>query len=258
MSKRVLAIGAHPDDVEFMMAGTLLMLANAGYESHIFVIASGSCGSATDDRDTVARTRLAEAQHAAATLDARFYAPVADDLEILYTLPLLRKVGAVVRRAHPDIVLTHSPEEYMEDHSTACRLAVTAVFSRGMRNFITDPEMAPVSGNATLYHALPYGLRDPLGQPIAPGMYVNISDALKQKRAALACHQSQKDWLDASQGLDSYLNAMEEMSREVGSWSGRYPLAEGWRKHAHLGFCDPDSDPLTEALGADTCLAQRA
>ncbi len=255
MSKTVLAIGAHPDDVEFMMAGTLLMLARAGYEPHIFVVASGSCGTATDDRATVSRIRLAEAQNAASLLGAHFYEPVTDDLEILYTLPLLRKVGAVVRKAKPDIVLTHSPEEYMEDHSTACRLAVTATFSRGMRNFETHPPTAPIPGNVTLYHALPYGLCDPLGHPIAPGMYVNIKDTITQKRHALACHESQKQWLDESQGLDSYLHAMDDMSREVGTWSGCYEVAEGWRKHAHLGFCDAQSDPLREALGADACLA---
>jgi len=69
------------------------------------------------------------------------------------------------------------------------------------------------------------------------------------KRAALACHRSQKEWLDASQGLDSYLTAMEVMSREVGRMSGRFIYAEGWRRHLHLGFCGEHADPLSDALG---------
>lgn len=255
MSPRVLAVGAHPDDVEFMMAGTLLMLSRAGYEPHIHVVASGSCGSATNDHDTVVQVRLEEAKAAAAALGAKFYAPITDDLEVLYTLPLLRKVAAVVREAQPDIILTHSPYEYMEDHSNTCRLVVTAAFSRGMRNFVTDPKLAPVAGNLTLYHALPYGLCNPFGEPVSPAMYVNITEVLEQKRSALTCHASQKEWLDTSQGLDSYLQAMDDMSREVGEWSENYRYAEGWRKHSHLGFCDVNSDPLRDALGADVMLA---
>ena len=255
MSLNALAIGAHPDDIEFMMAGTLLMLAKAGYSPHVFVVASGSCGSATDDHDTVVRTRLAEAKAAAEALGAQFYCPITDDLEVLYTLPLLRKVASVIRQAKPDIILTHSPDEYMEDHSNTCRLAVTAAFSRGMRNFVTDPDLPPISGNLTLYHALPYGLCDPFGEPVNPGMYVNITDVLEQKRTALACHESQKAWLDESQGLDSYLQAMEDMSREVGEWSERFQYAEGWRRHSHLGFCAADSDPIKDALGANSITA---
>jgi LmbE family N-acetylglucosaminyl deacetylase len=77
---------------------------------------------------------------------------------------------------------------------------------------------------------------------------VDISTTLEQKRAALACHKSQKEWLDETQGLDSYLDTMEDMSRQVGAASTKYEVAEGWRRHLHLGFCAPDADPLAEAL----------
>jgi len=65
----------------------------------------------------------------------------------------------------------------------------------------------------------------------------------------LACHQSQRQWLDTSQGLDSYLSAMREMSAEVGRRSGRFAFAEGWRRHSHLGFSARERDPLAELLG---------
>jgi hypothetical protein len=70
----------------------------------------------------------------------------------------------------------------------------------------------------------------------------------KEKRAALACHASQKEWLDATQGMDSYLHAMETFSAEVGRMSGAFASAEGWRRHAHLGFCAEDDDPLRDLL----------
>jgi LmbE family N-acetylglucosaminyl deacetylase len=249
MKHPVLAIAAHPDDIEFMMAGTLLMLAQAGFELHIFVVATGSCGTAVDDRDVIVRKRLAEARAAADSMGARFYEPIVDDLEIGYTVPLLRKVCSVVRQAQPEILLTQSPDDYMEDHEYACRLAVSAAFARGMRNFITEPEIAPLSHPVRLYHALPYGLCDGMNTRIVPEIYVNISSVLQEKRTALACHVSQKEWLDESQGLDSYLQTMEDMGREVGRWSDTYEYAEGWRRHGHLGFCAPEFDPLVEALG---------
>jgi hypothetical protein len=71
------------------------------------------------------------------------------------------------------------------------------------------------------------------------------------KRAALAAHRSQKEWLDKSQGMDSYLEAMEEMSLEVGRMSGRFVHAEGWRRHLHLGFSASDIDPLAESLARE-------
>ncbi len=249
MKQRVLAIGAHPDDVEFMMSGTLLSLSKAGYEAHIFVVASGSCGSMTIGKEELVRVRLEEAQTAAEKLKARFHAPVVDDLEVTYTVPLLRKVAAVVREVEPDIVLTHSLEEYMEDHSITGRLAVTAVFSRGMPNFLTDPSRKAYSKDTVLYHSLPYGLRDFMGNRVKADCYVDISDVMDLKTDALACHESQRNWLDKSQGLDSYVQAMQDMSYEVGRHSRHYAAAEGWRYHHHLGFCSSGANPLADALG---------
>ena len=77
------------------------------------------------------------------------------------------------------------------------------------------------------------------------------------KRAALTCHQSQQDWLKATQGMNSYLQSMEDLSRAVGRLSGRFQHAEGWRRHSHLGFCAEQADPLREALGR-ACLINRA
>ncbi|MBP8130763.1 MAG: PIG-L family deacetylase [Candidatus Hydrogenedentes bacterium] len=248
-----LAIGAHPDDIEFMMGGTLLQLRMAGYELHMMNIANGSCGTATLTREAIIARRLEEARSAARALGAHLHDPVVDDLDILYTKPLLKQVCAVVREVRPSIMLVPSPQDYMEDHIHACRLAVSAGFFRGMRNFTTTPAREPVAEEVTLYHALPYGLTDSLRRVVRPGQFVDVTGVLAQKREALACHRSQKEWLDVSQGLDSYLHAMEDMSRKVGEWSVVFEYAEGWRRHAHLGFCGEDADPLSEALG-DKCL----
>jgi LmbE family N-acetylglucosaminyl deacetylase len=243
------AIAAHPDDIELMMAGTLILLGEAGYDLHVMNIANGSCGSMTEDGASTAARRTDEARASAKLLGAQFHPPLTNDIEIFYEKTLLRKLAAVVRSIAPKILLVQSPQDYMEDHMNACRLAVTAAFTRGMPNYVTDPPVGSVDGDITVYHALPWGLRGPMGESIAARQFVNVQSVLPKKRAALACHQSQKEWLDQTQGLDSYLDTMEAMSREVGAMSGLFEVAEGWRKHLHLGFCSQGDDPLTDALG---------
>ena len=253
-TKTAMAIGAHPDDIEFLMAGTLLLLKEAGYETHYLAVASGSCGSVEYDAEKTRQVRGEEAQRAAQILGAHFHASLVDDLEILYELHLLRRLTAIIRGVKPSILLVPSPQDYMEDHKNTCRLAVTAAFARGMPNFQTQPATRPTKGDVTLYHAMPQGLRDELRHLVIPGAFVNTSSVQEVKRAALAAHQSQKHWLDVSQGLDSYLDNMEDMSRSVGKMSGSFKEAEGWRRHLHAGFCDPADDPLRDALGKNYLL----
>jgi LmbE family N-acetylglucosaminyl deacetylase len=246
-----IAIGAHPDDIEFYMAGTLLLLRQAGFETHYFNLGSGNCGSTKHNSSRTRALRQKEARSAAALLVAEFHPSLTDDLEILYEPGLLRRVAAVIRQVSPTILLTHSPQDYMEDHTNTCRLAVTAAFARGMPNFQTVPRRREVQGEIALYHAMPHGLRDALRRRIVPGLFVNTNLVQAAKREALAQHQTQQNWLERSQGLNSYLETMDEISREVGQMSRRFKHAEGWRRHLHLGFSAREFDPLREALGKD-------
>jgi len=245
-----LAIAAHPDDIEFLMSGTLILLRAAGWEIHYLNLADGCCGSVEFDRANIARIRRLEAQRAAACIQAVFHESLVADLEIFYDKPTLARVAAIVREVQPEILLTHAPLDYMEDHTNTCRLAVTAAFARGMPNFPTDPPMPPMDQPVTVYHAQPYGNVDPLGALVRPGLFIDVTSVMDEKTAMLAEHRSQKDWLDRSQGLDSYLHTMRDLSREVGRMSGRFEFAEGWRKHLSTGFCPPAADPLGTALGS--------
>lgn len=250
MSPKVaIAIGAHPDDIEFLMAGTLVLLRQAGYETHYLNLASGNCGSTEYNAAMTRSIRATEARSAAKILGAQFHSSLADDLEILYSVELLRKLTSILREVKPTVLLTHSPQDYMEDHTNTCRLAVTAAFARGMPNFKTVPPKAALDSEVTVYHAMPAGLRDPLRRRIVPGAFVNTASVHRTKRDALAAHKSQQSWLDESQGMNCYLLTMEDMAREVGHLSKRFKLAEGWRRHLHLGFCGETADPLKEALG---------
>lgn len=246
-----MAVGAHPDDIEFMMAGTLLLLKDRGWELHYLNLCNGSCGTQTETAESIVAARRLEAQAACRLIGAVFHESLSPDIELFHTTDHISRLVAIIRRIRPTILLVPSPNDYMEDHMNASRLAVTAAFCRGMRNGPCQPPVPPIGGDVYLYHALPYGLRDGLRRLVRPGFYANVAPVLARKRAMLACHVSQKAWLDASQGRDAYLDDMERMAAEVGRRSGRFTHAEGWRRHSHLGFAVHDRDLLAEVLGPD-------
>ena len=248
--KTALAIFAHPDDIEYFGAGTLLLLREAGFEIHYFNLSTGSCGSTEMDAEETRRVRLSEAQNAAAILGATFHPPICDDLEIFYDLSKLRKVAGVVRQVKPSIVLTHPPQDYMEDHTNACRLAVTAAFTKGMPNFETDPPSRETyPEDVFVYHSMPHGLCDPLRVPVTAGSYVDTTMVIDKQREALAAHASQQNWLNYAQGANSYQQVLDTLAGKVGELSGKFEKAEGWRRHLHLGYSAHDEDPLTRILG---------
>ena len=244
----VLAIAAHPDDIEFRMAGTMLLLGAQGCDLHYFNLSTGSCGSTVYDAAKTRRIRSQEARRAAAILGARWHSPLVDDLEIFYSLELLRKVSAVMRKAAPTIVLTHPTRDYMEDHTNTARLAVTAAFARGMRNFKTTPAIKPFAHAVTVYHCTPHGLRDDSRVHCVPEAFVDTSTVHKLKTKALEAHQSQIEWLEASQGENSFTARMNENSLRVGRMSKTFRHAEGWTRHLALGFCEEEADPLRDIL----------
>jgi LmbE family N-acetylglucosaminyl deacetylase len=247
--KTAIAIGAHPDDIEFYMAGTLVLLRRAGWEAHYLNVANGCCGSVKYHARQLRRIRLAEARRAAKVLDAHFHPPFCNDMEISYDLKLVRRVAAVIREVKPTVILTHPPVDYMEDHTNTCRLVVTAAFAHGMPNFRSIPPRPTADYDTTIYHSIPHSMRDPLRQLVVPEVFVNTTSAQETKRVALAQHKSQQNWLDVTQGVNSLGGKMDEMSRFVGSFSKRFKFAEGWRRHLHYGFSANEVDPLREALG---------
>ena len=243
-----IAVAAHPDDIEMMMAGTLILLGRVGCDLHYMNIGTGSCGTSTLSRDEIVAIRTRESVNAAELIGAVHYPPLVDDIEILYEQPLIRKLCAIVRRVNPQVLLLPSPQDYMEDHMNSSRLMVTAAFCRNMKNYETDPPTPPLDSEMAVYHALPYGLCDQLRRPVHPDFTIDVSSVMPNKREMLSCHRSQKDWLDESQGIGNYVATMDEMCAQVGHMSGSFEYAEGWRRRGHLGFGGEEFDPLHEAL----------
>ena len=82
--------------------------------------------------------------------------------------------------------------------------------------------------DVTMYHASPHGLRDGLRDAAScPSAFVNTASVHERKRAALACHRSQRGWLDATQGMDSYRRHDGRIRARVGAMSRNFKFAEG-------------------------------
>ncbi len=245
----VLAISCHPDDIEFGMMGTLILVKRAGCDVHLINIANGSVGSADLPPREIAAVRWREASRSAELLGATLHECLVDDLEVFYTQDLIRRITGLVRQVKPDIVFTLSMEDYMEDHMNAARLAVSGTFLRNVPNYRSIPELPAVFEDAMLYHSTPHILTDMMRRPIVPEMYVDITEVIDEKERLLACHASQKEWLDKTQGLDSYLASMRDNATAIGGMSGAFHAAEGWRRHSHVGFTAKDCNPLADLLG---------
>jgi LmbE family N-acetylglucosaminyl deacetylase len=248
MTKRVLAVGAHPDDVEFLMAGTLGLLKDRGWETAIGILARGDCGTKVMSRREITAVRRAEAIKAAGILGAEIHLMGQNDLAIDINPEVRRIVTEMVRKVRPNLVLTHPPVDYMTDHEFTSRLVRDACFAASTPNYETeDADPAePLGHIPALYYADPVEGLDIYGGRVLPQCIIDISAKIDLKREMLACHASQRDWLRAQHGIDQYLIAMEEWGRTCGALAG-LAYGEGFRQH--LGHAFPKAHVLAEELG---------
>ena len=158
-------------------------LKDLGWELGIVTMTAGDCGSATIGREEIARIRYAEAQDAAAYLGAWYACVGLMDVEVIFNAENIRRVVDVMRRFDPDVVITHSPVDYMLDHEEASRLVRGATFALAMPNYETRQNPPAPRGRATpaLYYADATEGKDPMGQRIYPQFYVDISKAASAK-----------------------------------------------------------------------------
>jgi LmbE family N-acetylglucosaminyl deacetylase len=247
-SPRVLALFAHPDDAEFLCAGTLLLLADRGASIHLATATAGDCGSAILSAREISHLRLKEARRAAVVLGAQFSCLKEKDLLVFYDQPRLCKVMELVRRLDPSLVFTHSPSDYMLDHETTSRLCQTACFGATAPNFrsgVRNPAK-PLRAIPHLYYTQPLGSTDILGKEVIPSLCVNIDAAMGRKELMLACHESQQAWLKSQQGVTGPSDTMRKMAARTGALVD-FQWAEGFRQHLGQGF--PQNDLLSTLLG---------
>jgi len=246
---KVLAIGAHPDDVEFTCAGTLALLAQRGCSIVIASLSPGDCGSAQLPPRAIAGQRRREAQQSASLLSAPFACLEFHDFCIYVDDSSNRRVTEFVRGVRPDVVFAPSPEDYMADHENASALVRNACFYASVPNYTTRPEASappPTEHIPILYYCDPVGGKDCLGRLVQPALLVDIVKTIEIKIEMLACHESQREWLRRQHGMDQYVEEMKAWSAERGRLVG-WAYGEGFRQH--LGHPFSSRDVLGELLG---------
>ena len=234
---RLVAMMAHPDDVEITIGGTLFHLKELGWELRIITMTAGDCGSPTLRPEEIARIRYAEAQAAADFLGAQYACVGLMDVEVFANAENLRGVVDAMRKFDPDVVITHSPVDYMLDHEETSRLVRGATFAMAMTNY-TSRHSPPVKAGRTtpaLYYADPLEGMDVFGQRIYPQFYVDVSKQLAKKCAMLARHTSQREWLRSHHGVDEYLDQVTKWAACYGRECG-FTYAEGVRQHLGHGY----------------------
>jgi len=248
VTKTILAIHAHPDDVEILAGGTMAQLASAGHRVVIATMTPGDCGSRDHGPDEIAAIRRAEAAASARRIGAVYHCVEFRDLAVFSDDASRRRVTEVLRRVRPDLVITASPVDYMCDHEAASELVRDACFGAPAPNYRTHaPDPAPaLPAIPHLYFMDPIGGVDRGNRPILADFYVDVSRFFETKRAMLAEHKSQREWLLKHHGMDNYLETMERWTRETGRRAGT-ELAEGFRHYQ--GHPYPETPLLEELLG---------
>jgi LmbE family N-acetylglucosaminyl deacetylase len=244
--KIALAFMAHPDDAEILCAGTLIRLADAGWEVHIATATPGDCGTISQTPWAISAQRTAEAAQAAALIHARYHCLDERDAMVVYDKPTLRKVIDLFRVVSPSLVFAHAPKDYMMDHEITSLLARAASFAYAAPNVSTLP-VREGAGVPYLYYCDPLEGTDPLGSPVAPTTRIDIASELERKRQMLAAHASQREWLLAYHGVDEYLDAMQRHAAMRGRETGT-AAAEAFVQHR--GHAYPKDDILARLFGS--------
>jgi LmbE family N-acetylglucosaminyl deacetylase len=209
---QVLAVGAHPDDLEILCGGTLAKYASLGHRVTLAVATNGEVGSATLPKEEIAEIRKHEAQAAASIIGADFIWMNHPDEFLFSDRETRLNFLNMVRRVRPDVILTHAPVDYHPDHRATGQMIWDIRVMTTVPNIVT-PE-PPCAKIPDIYY-----FETLAGIDFTPQFYVDISDAFELKRQMLACHKSQAAWLENQYKL-SYLEFIEYIARFRGLQCG--------------------------------------
>lgn len=190
----VLAIGCHPDDIEVSCAGTLAKCVKRGDRVTVCHVANGNMGHAVIDPVTLREMRRNEAKKAGELAGIKVItADIGDLLPNGSDLSQRDKIMEIIRQEQPDMIITHSPTDYMPDHVAVSKLVFDATFCASVPHYGSNPAAA----------ITPLFYMDTLaGMGFQPTEYVDITDTFELKLQMLECHESQMKWMRDHDNID--------------------------------------------------------
>jgi LmbE family N-acetylglucosaminyl deacetylase len=219
----ILAIGAHPDDIEMQCAGTLALYAAAGHKVFIAVATNGNVGSPTLSRDEIAAVRKAEQAASCAIIGAEMIWMDFDDEWLMNDRVTRTRFIDAIRQANPDVMFIHGPTDYHPDHRIAGQVAEDARIPASVR--LVETVLPHINKIPHVFY-----MDNPAGVDFVPEVYVDISSVFETKRQMLLCHESQDTWLRAIYGEHTSIADMMTDNAKARGLAGGYPLAEGFRE----------------------------
>ena len=159
----ILAIGAHPDDIEFGCGGTLLKYAAQGHRIYLLVMSKGGQGGDPD-------IRMAEQVASAGIIGTKgLFWGDAEDTRLAVGMDTIQDIEQILAAVKPDFIFCHFPDDTHQDHRHLAQMVVSA--TRYIRNVL-------------FYEG-------PTSQRFDPTVFVDISRWMEKKRALLKAHHSQ-------------------------------------------------------------------
>ncbi|MDX1419672.1 MAG: bacillithiol biosynthesis deacetylase BshB1 [Rubricoccaceae bacterium] len=179
----VLALAAHPDDVELCAGGTMCLLAEQGYRTGIVDFTRGEMGTRGTPQE-----RRAEAERAAEILGLAVRENLGlHDGHIENTPETRRRLVRIVRRHRPHLVLVNAPECRHPDHAAAARFATDALFYGGLAKLETADDDGSPQAPWRPHHVLHYMQ----SIPFEPTFVVDVTEVWERRVAALQAFESQ-------------------------------------------------------------------
>lgn len=216
---RVLAVGAHPDDLEILCGGTLAKYASQGAEVFMAHLCDGSRGHMIIPPDELVKIRDGEARKSAALIGAKSLTLDVIDLDAYVEREVVVNMVEVIRATRPDVIITHAPNDYMPDHTVTGTIVFNASFIATLPHTKTKSphyeKLTPV-----------YYMDTVAGVDSIPTEYVDITDFLETKLKMMSQHDSQIQWLKHHDNADM-LDFIETVAKFRGLQCG-CKYAEGF------------------------------
>lgn len=227
---KILVVCAHPDDAEISCGGTLAKYVRQGQEVSILHACTGDKGHKEIMPQELGPMRCREGQLAGAVIGAKVTCLGFPDAGIFYTEENVKVFTEAIRREAPDVMLTHTPDDYHLDHAAVSRLAVDASFLVSVPHYAMEtPAMDRVP---QIYFMEPY-----TGINFVPTEFVDITETLEQKLAMMKKHESQTVWLREHDDLD-ILDMIETSAKFRGYQCGK-KYAEGFVRYINALRAEP-------------------
>ena len=195
---KILAIGAHPDDIEIGCAGSLLKYAGSGHDVYLFIMTSGEMGGE-------AETRKEEQARSAEIMKVRdlFWGKYKDTQLEAHLNDMISDIEAIIKKIRPDFVFVNYGDDTHQDHRMLSRATISA--TRYIRNVLFYE--TPTTNN------------------FSPTLFIDLKDTMDKKITALLAHKSQAERTNI-EGL-SIVDIAKSMAVFRGI-HGRVVLAEGF------------------------------